>query len=288
MQRAPEGRDAGRDAGEQIGAGATDRAHRAGRAVLLVVRVQDQQQIESASHHGVRLVLLARCRKHHVQDVCRVRQVVARVHERLADAVLVAVGRDRWHLREQTDRVDPVLLRAVGRSVLVEGRERADCGGTHGHRVAGLGQAAEQLLQVLVQHRVVRHLVGELLQLGGRGQLLVQQEPHDLDEVALLRQLLDRVAGVPQYALLPIQERDLALARTRVAKARVVGDGAGLGAQLANIERDFAFAADHHRQVEFLIPEGELGGLRNGLVGHCFGCRCSRWSGRNWGRETRP
>jgi hypothetical protein len=153
--------------------------------------------------------------------------------------------------------------------------------------MADLRQALEELLQVLVQHRVVGHVVRELRQLRRARQLLVQQQPHHLDEMALLRELFDRVAGVAQDALLAVQEGDLRQAGAGVAEARVVGDGAGLGAQLANVDGDFTFAADHHRQIDLLVTESEFGGLGNGHVGHRGSCDSGRRGGGIRSGETR-
>ena len=72
-----------------------------GGAVLLVIGVQDQQQVDRLVDHRIDVIGLARRREHHVQEVGDVGQLVARVQERLADRVLVGVGRHRRHLRQQ-------------------------------------------------------------------------------------------------------------------------------------------------------------------------------------------
>ena len=72
MRRAPEAGDAGRDAGERVGARRAREPHRRGRGVLLVVGVQDEDAIHRARQHRVRLVLLRRHREAHAQEVGRV------------------------------------------------------------------------------------------------------------------------------------------------------------------------------------------------------------------------
>jgi hypothetical protein len=108
----------------------------------------------------------------------------------------------------------------------------------------GLRQAAEEVLQVLVQHRVVGRLVLQLRELLALRELLVDQQPGHLEERALLGELLDRVAGVAQDPALAVEERDRARARARVRVAGVVGDRAGQRAQLADVDRDLALGAD--------------------------------------------
>ena len=129
-------------------------------------------------------------------------------------------------------------------------------------------EAVEELLEVLVQHRVMRDVVVELLQLGGARQLLVQQQPHHLDEVGLLRQLLNRISGITQNALLTVQERDVGLTGAGITQARVEGHGARGRTQLGDIDRNFTFATHHDWQIQFMVSNGELGSLRRYFLGH--------------------
>ena len=57
VERAVQGGDARADGGERIHVRGADRAHGAGRAVLLVIGVQDEQDLERALQHLVRLCL---------------------------------------------------------------------------------------------------------------------------------------------------------------------------------------------------------------------------------------
>ena len=79
---------------------------------------------------------LARHAEHHVQEVLGVIQVVARIHERLADRVLVGHRRDGRHLGEQPVAGDHPVVRVVDVEVLViEGRQGADHRDHHRHRM---------------------------------------------------------------------------------------------------------------------------------------------------------
>ena len=106
MRGTPERGDAGGDAGERIGARGARKPHRRGRGVLLVIGVQQENLIERLRHHRVDLVGLAGHREGHVQEVGGIFEVVARIHEGLADRVFVGHGRDGRHFRDQAIRGD--------------------------------------------------------------------------------------------------------------------------------------------------------------------------------------
>jgi hypothetical protein len=109
----------------------------------------------------------------HPQEVLDQRQRVVRVQERLADRLLVGVGRDGRQLGQQPDggQLDLLVVERVER-ILVVRAQRVDRAGQHRHRVRVAREAVEEALQVLVQQRVPLDLGGELLQL-----LLVGSSP---------------------------------------------------------------------------------------------------------------
>ena len=123
MGGAPQAGDAGRDAGERVGARRAGKTHGRGRGVLLVIGVQDEDPVERPREHRVDLVFLARHREAHAQEVRRVVEVVLRIHEGLADRVLVGHGGERRHLGDHAHGGDHALVRIrdVGR-VVIEGR----------------------------------------------------------------------------------------------------------------------------------------------------------------------
>jgi len=91
-----------------------------------------------------------------------VAQIIARIHEGLAERVLVRRRRDRGQLRDDPVREDLPVARVVdvGR-VLVKGRHGRDHGRYHGHRVGIVVKAPKEAQQLLVDHRVTRDRVGE-------------------------------------------------------------------------------------------------------------------------------
>ena len=80
--------------------------------------------------------------------------------------------------------------------------------------------------------------VHPLLQLGRGGQLAVEQEVGDLQEGAILGQLLDGISAIAQDTFVAVDEGDGALARRRIQEGRIVGHHAeifGSGLDLAQI-----------------------------------------------------
>lgn len=242
------------DRGEHVRLRGADQTHGGGRAVLLVVRVQDQQLVERVDDDRVQVVLLRRDREGHAQEVLDVPEVVTRVDERVTDRLLVRVRRDRRQLGEQPDRGEVTLLlveRVV--AVLVEGGQRGDHRGQHRHRVGVPREAAEEVLDVLVDQRVLRDLVLEGRQLVDLGQLAVDQQVRHLKEGGALGQLLDGVTAVPQNPLLTVEVGDRGFIGGGVAVSAVQGDQTGLGSEFPDVEALVADGALDHRVGVFTV-----------------------------------
>ena len=224
VERAVERGDAGRDGRVRVDLGGADRADRGGGAVLLVVGVEDEEDVERPLEPGIRLVLELGHLVHHRQEVAGVAQVVVRIDVRLAHGVAV---RERGERRHLGDEPDDLLVADVGvldlRRVGIERRQRADRGDEHPHRVRVVAEALHERLDVLVHERVDRDLVGPLVELGLRRQLAVDQQVGDLEVGRLLRELLDRVAAVLEDPVVAVDVGDRRAARRGVHERRVVG-----------------------------------------------------------------
>ncbi len=109
----PESRDTRGDAGERVSARGTRQADRRGRGVLLMVGVEDEDPVHRLLDCGAELILLGGHAEGHAQEVARVAHAVARIHERLADRVLVGPGGNRRHLCDQAVAGNQALLRIV-------------------------------------------------------------------------------------------------------------------------------------------------------------------------------
>ena len=137
---------------------AADRPHRRRAAVLLVVGVQDEQDIQRPRQHRVGLILQLGHLEQHVQEVAGEAEVVVGGVVGTADAVAEGVGGDARDLRDEALRL---LAAAIPgrRSVLgvgIERRERADGAQEDPHRMRVVAEALHELLDVLVQHGVER------------------------------------------------------------------------------------------------------------------------------------
>ncbi|MPM32091.1 hypothetical protein SDC9_78650 [bioreactor metagenome] len=258
VQRAGQGVHAGGDRDVEVGLRGADQPDGRGGAVLLVVGVQHEQGVQALGDDVLELVLLGRGAEGHPDEVLHVGQPVLRVHEGLALRVLVRVRGQRGDLGEELAGGDLHVLGVETDMPAVEGRQRADAGRQHRHRVRLAREATEQVAHPLVQEHVVDQLVLELLHLLLGGQLAVEDQPHHLDEGALLRELLDRVAAVPQDALFAVDEGDLRPARGGVAEGLVQGDVPGLGAQLADVVPVVAVDGLDERKLDLLaVTRGE-------------------------------
>ena len=85
VRRSPQGGDARSDTGERVRARRTCGTDGGGGCVLFVVSVQDQNTVHGAFQYRVNLVGFTRRGEHHIQEVARVGEVIARINERLAD-----------------------------------------------------------------------------------------------------------------------------------------------------------------------------------------------------------
>ncbi len=131
-------------------------------------------------------------------------------------------------------------------------------------------ESAHELVDLLMHHGVVGHMVREVLVLLGGGQLAMEDQVGHLEEVALGGQVLDRVAPVQQDALVAVDEGDLGAAGGRGGEARVVGEHARLGVEPADVDDVGAQAAAEHRQLGVtVVPAREAHGLRLAVLAHC-------------------
>ncbi len=187
-----------------------------------MVGVQDEEHVEGPLQHGVHLVAVPHP-EHHLEEVPAVAQVVVGIGVGQAHGVTVGEGSEGGDLGDE-----PVDLLATDERVVdllglrVEGRERPHRGHQHAHGVRVVAEPGHEVLDVLVDDRVVRDLVDPVVVLGPGGQLAVQDEVGDLQVGPLLRQLLDRVAAVAQDPLVAVDEGDPAAAGGGVHESGVV------------------------------------------------------------------
>ena len=255
----PQGRNAGGDAGEGVGAGGAGQAHRGGGGVLLMVRVQQEDAVQGPGDHRVDLILLARGGEHHVQEVLRIAEVVARIDEGLAPSVLVGHRRQGGQLGDQPVRRPQPMLRIVDvQGVVVEGGKRRHHAAKHGHGMGVPPVALDQGLHLLMDHGVAADVVDELIPLRRIRQFAVQQQVADLQEVGLVGQLLDGIAPVQQHPGVPVNVGEFGDAGGGGDEAGIVGEVAVPG-QAADVDHVRAAAAGAHRKFDFVAVYAEPG-----------------------------
>ena len=87
-----------------------------------MVGVEDENSIHRPRQHVVDDVLLGWHRKHHVQEILRVIEVIARIDKGLADRILVGHRGNRRDFCDQSVRSDHPLVRVGNvRTVVIEG-----------------------------------------------------------------------------------------------------------------------------------------------------------------------
>jgi hypothetical protein len=153
-------------------------------------------------------------------------------------------------------RDGPLLLLVL--QLGIERAQRGHHGRGHQHGVRGLGIVAEEVHHALVQHGVAVEQLREARQLRLVGQLAVEEQVGHFHERAGLGQRVDVIPAVAQDPLLAIEEGDAALTGAGVAEAGIVGDQAGVGPQLADIDRAFLFGSLVDRIHELLARVAQL------------------------------
>ena len=206
----------------RVGVGGADDPHRRRRAVLLVVGVQDEQDVDRVGEDRVGLEAGSADLPHHRQEVLAEAQRRRRGGRTASPTVKRWRGGERRHLGDQAHDLELAVL-GVGDvlGLRVEGRERRDRGDEHPHRVGALVEAGDEPLDELL---VDEGVTGDVGVPGGQlcccRQLAVGQQVGDLEVGGLLGELLDRVAPVLEDPGLAVDEGDRALAQRRRREAR--------------------------------------------------------------------
>ena len=142
---------------------------------------------------------------------------------------------------------------------MVERGERADRGDHYRHRMGVTAKALEEAGHLLVHHGVVDHAMVEIFLLRLRRQFPVEQQIAGLEKVAVLGELLDRVAAVLQHAGVAVDIGDLRLAAAGRGEAGVVGEHPGLGVELADVDDIGPDRAAQDGEIIGLVADREGG-----------------------------
>ena len=177
VERAVERGARASDGGVGVGVGAADGAHGVRAAVLLVVGVEDEEDVQRPLEYRVGFVDGLRHLVEHVEQVAAEAQFVVGVDEWLAEAVAVGEGGERWHLSDEARGLElPVLFVEDVIRLRVEGGEGSDRADEHAHRVGIVAEAIDDLLDVFVDEGAECDLVSPQFHLVSGGQLAVDDE----------------------------------------------------------------------------------------------------------------
>ena len=204
-------------------------------------------------------IVLGRNGKAHVQEVAGIAQRVLRIDEGLPDRILVGHRGDGRQLGDHADRGNLALpgVGDVGR-IVVEGGHCADHAHHRRHRMCVPAEPAEEIVHLLMHHRVLCHPAGEVRKLVGGRQFAVQKQIADFKMRRLLGQLLDRIAAIQKLALVPVDVGDRAFASGGRGEARVIGEDIRLAVKLANVQHIGAKGGFVNRKIIGLPVQAQL------------------------------
>ena len=184
----------------------------------------------ACSSVGIRAIPRLRRAEQHVQKISRIAQLVVGINERHPQRMAIRKRRDRRHFSDQAIRL--FLARFLAEDifrVVIVGRERRNRRNQHAHRMGIVMKAVEKFLDAFMNERVMRDVVGPILQLLRVRQLAVQKQVGGFEVGAFLGQIFDGIAAIAQDARVAIDVSHSADARCRVVERRIVAHHPEIG-----------------------------------------------------------
>jgi hypothetical protein len=118
-------------------------------------------------------------------------------------------------------------------------------------------EPGEEPRHLLVHHRVARHPVVEIFLLRLGRQVAVKQQVADLQKIAVLRQLIDRITAMQQYALVAVDIGDSGFATRGRGEPRIIGEHAGVLVQRTDVDDVRPDGSRTDFEFCFLVVENE-------------------------------
>jgi hypothetical protein len=181
----------------------------------------------------------------------------------------VSPGRQRRQLADQPARLQPARFEVHDfLGVGIKRRHRADRSHQHPHRMSVVAEALHEGLEILMHHRVSLDVLFPGAEMMRVGQLALDHQVGDLEVVAVLGQVFDRIAAVAQDAFFAVDEGHLAPARSGVGEGRIIRHQAKiLGAGLDVAEPG---GADHAALLDrnLVLFSGAVVGHGERVVSH--------------------
>jgi hypothetical protein len=120
-------------------------------------------------------------------------------------------------------------------------------------------EAAEEAGKLLMHHGVAADRVVEPGQFILVGQLAIEQQIAGLHEGAVFCKLADGIAAMQQHAFVTVDVGQRAFAACRRGETRIVGEGAGLAVELADVDHIRPNGALQHRSINFRAAKIDFG-----------------------------
>jgi len=193
----PQGTDAGRHAGEQIGLGGAYHAHGGTGAVLFMVSVDHEKQRQRGYGGLQGFEVPVGEREHHVQEIAAIGEVGVREHERQAEGFAVAEGGNGAYLAHEFGHGHGKLVHVQNfqqvRMVVAQGIDdrRKDR-----HGLPARGKAVEMMQQSFVEQLLLREQIAKVRPFLGGGKLTENEQHRGFDKGTVLGQLLDGNAAI--------------------------------------------------------------------------------------------
>ena len=151
---------------EWIGLGAAHSAHNIGAAILFVVHVQDEENVQRTRQNRVRPVFRLDHPPQHVHEVFGVAKIIVGINVAIAETVPVGVGRDGRYLADQPVNLQLSHFRITHiAGVRVNGRKSRHRADEHAHGVGVVMETFQEPLGGFMQHGVMGDVGDEVFQL---------------------------------------------------------------------------------------------------------------------------
>src|SRR5439155_2853780 len=127
------------------------------------------------------------------------------------------------------------------------------------HRMSVAPEALVEAAHLLMDHRVHGDRIFEFTPLCRGRKIAVIKEVAGFEEIAMLRQLIDRIAAIEQDAFVAVNEGYFGLAGRCRGEAWIIGEYAGVAVEVADIDDIGAERSLLDRKIVALVAECEGG-----------------------------
>src|ERR1700730_1937026 len=211
VERAVQRGNSGGGGGIGIDVRAADAADGVGGAILLVVGVQDEENVEGMFERGIGLITRARGAEEHVQEIAGIAEFVVGINEGHAERMAIGKRRNRGHFADEAVNLQFAGFRVENiLGVGIKGGKRGYGGDHHAHGMGVVVKAVHKLLDDFVDEGVVTDAAGPIFQLRGGGKFAVEEEVGGFKVGAFFGEILDGIAAITEDAGIAVDVGDAA------------------------------------------------------------------------------